>query len=159
MTAIEGSRSPYAAATLEEAYAIWCDRIFPMHKSAGRIKRKPSFAAWCKTHTAKFKAFHTNHGAAAAGKARGKAAPDLLQQLAEALSALQAKEAEAEPEASDEYDEKREVPADAARNGVLWVLNSQGLMAEALERAEGDYITQDEGTSLLTERFGPLEKR
>jgi hypothetical protein len=162
LTAIPNSKSPYAAATLEDAYELWVERIFPMHKAAGRIGRKPTFKTWCKTHADKFEEFHTNYGAQTAANTRGKAKPDLFALLAEALAerlGVTSEDVTAEETAEpNEYQERREAPADCARNGVLWVLNAQGLLAEALERAEGDYITQDEGTALLTETFGPLSR-
>ena len=51
---------------------------------------------------------------------------------------------------------------DAARNAVLWRLNVEGLLPDALTRAEAeglDYITQTIGQTILTENFGPLQKR
>ena len=164
IAAIE-SRSPYAAATLEDAYGIWCDRIFPMHKGAGRMKRKPSFKTWCKTHTDKFNEFHTNHNAAAAASVRGKTGPDLVQALAEFLAerGYDVPKGMIEDDLADDavYAEPRETPSDAARNAVLWRLNKDGLLAEAINRAADadlDYVTQEIGSALLTETFGPLER-
>lgn len=160
------SRSPYAAATLEEAYAIWCDRIFPMHKAAGRLERKPRFQTWCKTHADKFNEFHTNMGASSAAQVRGKDKSTLVQQLAEILRSMGV-EVEDDTLADDlredavEYAEPRETPEDAARNAVLWRLNKDGLLADAVNRAADaglDYITQEIGSTLLTETFGPLER-
>lgn len=55
-----------------------------------------------------------------------------------------------------------EVPANAARNQLLWALNTEGLLREALDKCEEqglDYITRDVGTELMTREFGPMPAR
>lgn len=54
------------------------------------------------------------------------------------------------------------VPTNAARNAVLWALNTENLLGTALDLAEEqgiEYITQELGQALLADTFGPLPAR
>lgn len=84
-----------------------------------------------------------------AAEARGDGPADIAQIVAAVLVALGN-----EPEATEDKRERREVPADAARNAVLWRLNVEGLLAEALDASDEDYITQEAGRATLTLHFG-----
>lgn len=53
---------------------------------------------------------------------------------------------------------KEDIPADAARNAVLWALNTEGFLMLVPEGG-CDTITQLDGTTLLSEEFGPLVPR
>ena len=109
-------------------------------------ERKGALAAYCK-------AFDVDASAepqTIIREAKGETPQDLAQIIAE----LQARiEALAAPAASGRTPRTR--PTDAASNGVLWRLNVEGLLAEALDASDEDYITQDAGTTLLTATFGP----
>lgn len=165
--------SPYSMPTLEEAYDYWVARIFPMQKGLGNIKRKPSFTTWCGKmgHEDRFEEFHRN---GAVSRAKGEDKGDLIQALAEALrergieidaAQLQddLRDDEIEQAEDDEdYEEPREAAGDEARNGVMWRLNKEGLLNNALALAEEaglDYITQEIGLEVLSSTFGPLPTR
>lgn len=113
------------------------------------VNRKGALDAYCK-------AFKLKPGAIQAQVATDETPLDITQIIAEAIAAaLGNTPAKAEPEAADE---RRTPPKDAARNAVLWRLNVEGLLSEALDASEGDYITQAAGTSTLTAKFGAPTK-
>ena len=107
--------------------------------------RKGALEAYCKA----FKLDPNAKVIQEAAEARGDGQADIAQIVAAVLVALGN-----EPEATEDKRERREVPADAARNAVLWRLNVEGLLAEALDASDEDYITQEAGRATLTLHFG-----
>lgn len=161
--------SPYAEDTLEDAYAAWCGLVVGMQKARNPKWRKPSFKTWLKDHKARYEEYQAeieaDERAETIREAKGETTPDVLQLLAEALGLTgDAQDEDDEPEAEPEKPKRktqtkpRKRPEDAARNSVLWRLNVEGLIEEALDASDGDYITQATGSAILTKHFGELKR-
>ena len=159
--------SPFSLPTEAEAYDAYC--AMPHMKKEGA--KKPTRKAFAKLYKERH-AEHARNGEVS--RAKGDDRATLIQQIAEAMASGDAEaiaellaggtDATDEAEAADdgEYLEPRDTPEDAASNGVLWRLNKEGLLHEALEdagEAELDYISQEIGQAVLTRGFGPLAAR
>jgi hypothetical protein len=143
--------SPFTLDSVDAAYAAYC--AMPHMKRASA--KKPTKAQFKKLYAAKRASIDAEPIRVAKGETKG----DLAQQIAEAVAAaLAAANGEPEPmEAPKPKIRKRNAPPkDAARNAVLWRLNVEGLLNEALDASPGTYITQAAGTATLTAAFGPL---
>jgi hypothetical protein len=181
-------KSPYAAPTLEQAYADWCGMVLPLARGRAvangeRPPRKPSFKVWAKTHTQRYEEYQQ---ALEEGESITAETPDIMQALREQLEAKGGVQAFADDEPDTEAGvdiaaitaavmqalgktapasksfRKRHTAAqrheDGARNGLLWALNDEGLLSEALDASPGDYITQDAGLRVMETTFGPLTR-
>lgn len=147
--------TPFAQPTIELAYTAYC--AMPHMKREGA--RKPRKTTWINQNRERWEEYQQT-----IREAKGETDIDLLQALAETL-------ADAGVDASlltrhiktttttTKTRERREAPEDAARNAKLWRLNVEGLLPEAIARADDDYITDELAGQILTEAFGPPEKR
>jgi hypothetical protein len=137
-------------ADVTQAYTAYC--AMPHMKREGA--KKPTKAAFKKLWTAR--RIEANGSDVAAAK--GDAPADLAQIIATAVAAALAAQESGGDTAAPASKRKpmTAAPKDAARNGVLWRLNVEGLLDAALAASGGKYITQEGGTSTLTEAFGPL---
>lgn len=142
---IEGS--PFLIDNIDEAYAAYC--AMPHTKRQGY--KKPTKATFKKLYAER----RLELNADAVREAKGETLADLAQQIAELSAAVASLSGEDTTQA--EFDTPRPRPIDAARNGVLWRLNVEGLLTEALDASEGDYIQQAAGVATLEAHFGPLD--
>ena len=157
--------SPFAIADKREAYAAYC--AMPVFKRADRTPMtKREFNKIHKTRHAEIVAASDNVVAAKDEQPAGlahliaQALADASPELAARLLGNEALDGDG-PDENDSTD-RAQRETDAARNAVLWRLNVEGLLHVAYERAEAldlDYITQEIGTAVLTENFGPLPAR
>lgn len=136
--------SPFAIDNIDEAYTAYCAMPFLKRKD----RKKPTKAQFKKLYTQR----RIERNGAAVAEAKGDAPADLMQAFAEWLAA-QGKGEAIHTEARKPI---KTAPKDAARNGVLWRLNVEGLLSEALAASDESYITQKAGQDTLTAAFGPL---
>lgn len=186
-----GRKSPFAAPSIEAAYADYCALVVPLHKGqaerAGKTYRKPTKAAWIKKNQRRYDEFQqamtetplvqeplltdADLNGDAPTPATGTDLTTFVQTLTaagvqgqaliQAITAFQANNGTT-PTVAPTFrtrHTKDEQNKDAARNGLLWALNDEGLLAEALEASPGDYITQEAGLAIMTRTFGPLAAR
>lgn len=141
---IEGS--PFLIDNIDEAYAAYC--AMPHTRRKGF--KKPTKAKFKKLYAER----RLELNADTVREAKGETLADLAQQIAELSAAVASLSSE---DTTTEFDTPRPRPIDAARNGVLWRLNVEGLLTEALDVSEGDYIQQAAGVATLEAHFGPLD--
>lgn len=168
--------SPGSIEDVKEAYKLWCG--MPHAQRTGFVKpglptfRKDIYPKLREKYLAKQNQPSTTRRTKKS-EAAPAAAPNLMEQFAAFLQqqgiALP-NAAEVEEEKTDDFEERTprdQVPTDAARNMLLWALNTEGLIGEAFEAAQenGDvldneavYITQEIGERVMADHFGPLSK-
>lgn len=161
--------SPFVHDQLDVAYVAYCNA--PHAQRAGF--KKPSKAAFKKLynerHDQAVADYNAKHGIGQTTTTRTKKAkannadgigalglsPDVIEALRELLTPGNTPEPNEDEGDYAERTPRDQVPADAARNAVLWALNTEGFLTLDPEGGN-DPITQDEGTELLSEVFGPL---
>lgn len=146
--------SPWLIEDMDDAFATYCAMPFFKRDNA---PKKPTRKAFEKLYATKREA--------KLAESTPEAAPamDLQAIIAAAVAKAVADATGTTPDTDSgdddlTMDERKE---DSARNAVLWRLNVEGLLGIAYDRAAEaglDYITQELGTTLLTETFGPLAK-
>lgn len=159
--------SPFIHSNVDVAFAAYCAMPF-----AGRADfKKPTKAAFRKLHAKKHPEAVAKSKAAPAPKAATAQvvveAPRLVNvngtyySIDDATGILTpvTQITDTQPAVGNyrERTAREDIPADAARNSVLWALNTEGLLTDAIERSEGGCITQAIGTALLSETFGPFK--
>lgn len=150
--------SPFLIADVQQSYTAYCNAP---HAQRGDFV-KPTKAQYKKIHAIKHPKAVAKYGAATESTPVDTAvfSPDVAAIVAAVLTAVGKTPTEAPQAATEAYKARtapEDRPADAARNQVLWALNTEGLLGEALEASDKPYITQDAGTSVLTATFGPFK--
>lgn len=145
--------SPYLIADVDQAYLAYCK--LPLIKSGATPKMgKRDFR---KKHAVEHP-LRTQEWPIR--EARGETHADLIQALLDSPLGPAIQQALGNlPEikaAASIVNLRSKRETDSATNGMLWRLNVEGLLTEAVEASPGDYITKGAAQAVLTDHFGEM---